>query len=126
MKGFQVYYTFHSLQETIQDQSYYKNLNVWVISYISCNLATTTLCTLLIIYRIITVSYRGMGIQSFRGIIEIIVESALIYSIALLVYIVLVAYNSFGGQYADILAAYARVCFIHLPFCIPILMFTSL
>ncbi len=67
-----------------------------------------------------------MGIQSFRGIIEIIVESALIYSIALLVYIILVACHSFEGQYAAILAAYTRVCFIHLLFCNPVLMFTLL
>ncbi|KAK0477169.1 hypothetical protein EDD18DRAFT_1365642 [Armillaria luteobubalina] len=71
-------------------------------------MATTILCTLLIIYRILSVSCRGMGIRTFRGIIVIIVESALIYSITLLLDIVFTACNSWGGAYTDILAAFAR------------------
>ncbi len=126
MKSFEVYYTFHNFQDNIPNQSYGGNLAMWTILYISCNLATTILCTLLIIYRIITVSHRGMGIQSFRGIIEIIVESALIYSIALLVYIILVVCNSLEGEYFDVLAAYTRVRFIHLHFYTLVSMFTSL
>ncbi len=126
MKGFEVYYTFHTLEDSIQDQLYYGNLDMWIILYVSCNLATTILCTLLIMYRIITVSHRGMGIQYFRGIIEIIIESALIYSIALLVYIIIVVRNSFEVPYVDILAVFTRVCFIHLLFCILVLMFASL
>ncbi len=125
MKSLEVYYIFHDLQD-ISNQSYGGNPALWVILYISCDLATTILSTLLIIYRIITVSHRGMGVQSFRGIIEIIVESALIYSIALLVYIINIACNSDGGLYIDILASYARVCFIHLLLCTLVWMLTSL
>ncbi|KAK0481078.1 hypothetical protein EDD18DRAFT_1113190 [Armillaria luteobubalina] len=64
-------------------------------------MATTILCTLLIIYWILTVSHRGMGIRTFR-------ESALVYSITLLVYLVFVACNSLEGSYLDILASFAR------------------
>ncbi len=71
-------------------------------------MATTIICTLLIIYRIVTVTGR-MGIRSYRGVIEIIVESALIYSVSLLVYVVLVARESSGGPYADVIASAARV-----------------
>ncbi len=126
MKVFEIYHAFHSLQENIANQAYDKKSAMLIILYISCILATTLLCTLLIIYRIITVSYRGMGIQSFRGIIEIIVESALIYSIVLLVYIIVIARNSFAGSYADILVGYTRVCFIYLLFCTLALVLTSL
>ncbi len=74
-------------------------------------MATTIFCTLLILYRIVTHSHRpgGMGIRLFRGVIEIIVESALIYSISLLVYVILVARESSGGPYADVIASSARV-----------------
>ncbi len=122
----EVYYNFHELQYNVPNQSYTGNLAMWTILFTSFHLATTILCTLLIINRIITVSHRGMGIQSFRGIIEIIVESALMYSIALLMYIILVACDSFEAQYVALLAAYTRVCFIYLLFCTPVLMFTSL
>ncbi|KAK0493967.1 hypothetical protein EDD18DRAFT_1355889 [Armillaria luteobubalina] len=49
-----------------------------------------------------------MGIRTFRGIIEIIIESALIYSIALLGYLVFVARDSYAGEYLDILTGFAR------------------
>ncbi|PBK81124.1 hypothetical protein ARMGADRAFT_1039523 [Armillaria gallica] len=51
-------------------------------------------------------SYRGMGIQTFRGIIEIIVESALIYSVTLLIFVILITCNNIGGLYVDIIASY--------------------
>ncbi len=45
----------------------------------------------------------------YRGVIEILVESALLYSITLLVYTGFVASNNSGGSYVDILTAVARV-----------------
>ncbi len=125
MKILQTYYNFRVTSD-IQSQTIFGNIGIWLILYISFNIATTILCTLLIIYRIITVSHAGMGVRSFRGIIEIIVESALIYSITLLVYLVLVACNSDKGPYLDLLAALTRVCLIHLLFCSLALMLTSL
>ncbi len=115
MKGFAVYYVFHNLSDNIQESAY-GNETIWFILYISFIIATTILCTLLIIFRIITVSNRGMGIQTFRGIIEIIVESALIYSITLLVYVIVIACDGIGVEFIEILAISARVCFIHLLF----------
>ncbi len=110
MKVVQTYYHLYNTSDTIQSQSGYKSYAIWSILYISFDMATTILCTLLIIYRIITISHRGMGIQTFRHTIEIIVESALIYSVTLLVYVVLIACNSNGGPFFDILASFARVC----------------
>ncbi len=126
MRVVETYYTFHNTSESVPDQLAYGKTATWLILYISFTMATTILCTLLIIYRIITVSHRGMGIQTFQGIIEIIVESALIYSIMLITYVILIARNSFGGQYIDSLAASVRVCFIFLLFYISFLMLISL
>ncbi|KAK0477745.1 hypothetical protein EDD18DRAFT_1020434, partial [Armillaria luteobubalina] len=106
-----VLYTYHSVHDTInsmQDASVYGTSGLWIILYTSFTMATTILCTLLIIYRILTISHRGMGIRTFRGIIEIIVESALIYSSTLLVYLILVACKSHKGTYFAILASFAR------------------
>ncbi len=115
MRIVETYYLFHGYAsygspKSIPNQADYGLTAIWLILYISFIMATTILCTLLIIYRIITISYRGMGIRTFRGIIEIIVESALIYSITLLIYIVLIIRHSFGGSYIDVFAASARVC----------------
>ncbi|KAK0477150.1 hypothetical protein EDD18DRAFT_1114800 [Armillaria luteobubalina] len=81
----------------------------WVTSasgLISTLTADASLCAGYIsIWRI---CHRGMGIRTFRGIIEIIVESALVYSITLLVYLVFVACNSHGGGYLEVLAVFSR------------------
>ncbi|KAK0471806.1 hypothetical protein IW261DRAFT_1611919 [Armillaria novae-zelandiae] len=108
MKVLEIYHELNDIVHDVQDMRAYGTFSLWPTIYISFIMATTILCTLLIIYRIITVSHAGMGIRTFRGIIEIIVESAFIYSTALLVYIVLIACDSYGGQYIDILAAFAR------------------
>ncbi|KAK0471756.1 hypothetical protein IW261DRAFT_1571634 [Armillaria novae-zelandiae] len=104
----QIYHQLNDVVNDVQDTSVFGIVHSWITAYISLILTTTILCTLLIIYRIITVSHAGMGIRTFRGIIEIIVESAFIYSIALLVYIVLITCNSYEEPYIDILACFAR------------------
>ncbi|KAK0466478.1 hypothetical protein IW261DRAFT_1683955 [Armillaria novae-zelandiae] len=108
MKVLEIYHVLNDAVNDVQDTSVFGIVHSWITAYISLNLTTTILCTLLIIYQIITVSHAGMGIRTFRGIIEIIVESAFIYSIALLVYIVLITCNSYGQPYIDILACFAR------------------
>ncbi|KAG7441745.1 uncharacterized protein BT62DRAFT_997020 [Guyanagaster necrorhizus] len=83
----------------------------WVILYLSLVLATNILCTLLIIYRIITVvraDRGGTGIKTYRGAIEILVESAFLYSFALLLYVIFVARETLTAQYLDTLAAVVR------------------
>ncbi len=126
MRSVETHYLFQITSDTIQDQSAYGKAAIWLIPYLSFSMATTILCTLLIIYRIITVSYGGMGIQTFRGVIEIIVESSLIYSIMLIIYVVLVACDNFGGKYVDILTSSTRVCFIYLLFHAPVSLLLSL
>ncbi|SJL14828.1 uncharacterized protein ARMOST_18299 [Armillaria ostoyae] len=104
------YHLIHDILDNAQDLVSYGSTAIWSILYISFTMATTIFCTLLIVYRIVTVSHGpgGMGIRLYRGVIEIIVESALIYCVALLVYVVLVARASPGETYADIIASSAR------------------
>ncbi|PBK61445.1 hypothetical protein ARMSODRAFT_665897 [Armillaria solidipes] len=110
IKILDTYHLMHDTPDNAQDLLSYGSAAIWSILYISFLMATTIFCTLLIIYRIVTVSHGlgGMGIRLYRGVIEIIVESALIYSISLLVYVVLVARESPGGPYADVIASSAR------------------
>ncbi|KAK0437700.1 hypothetical protein EV421DRAFT_2038171 [Armillaria borealis] len=107
IKILDTYHLMHDTPDNAQDLLSYGSTAIWSILYISFLITTTIFCTLLIIYRIVTIT-GGMGIRSYRGIIEIIVESALIYSVSLLVYVVLIARESSGGPYADVIASSAR------------------
>ncbi|KAK0472542.1 hypothetical protein IW261DRAFT_1570898 [Armillaria novae-zelandiae] len=112
IKIVEMYHLMHDIPDNVQDQTSYGTDAIWYILYISFLMVTTIFCTFLIIYRVVTVS-RGLGgitvgIRSYRGVIEILVESALIYSVSLLVYVILVARESPGGPYADVIASSAR------------------
>lgn len=110
-KVVQTYYNIYSNANDIAATlSYGKVLVTWTISYISLTLATTLICTILIICRIIFVGRANHGgIRSYRGVIEILVESALLYSIALLILTGLMASDNIGSSYGDMIAATARV-----------------
>lgn len=74
-------------------------------------LATTVWCTVSIIYRIFSVGWgsRG-GIRIYRHVIEILVESSILYSASLILYLGLFAHNSSNSAliYWDSVAAFAR------------------
>ncbi|KAK0465881.1 uncharacterized protein EV420DRAFT_798892 [Desarmillaria tabescens] len=75
-------------------------------------LATTLWCTLLIVYRIVTVARAGTGIgaglRTYRHVIEVIVESSALYSVTLILYLAVYARNDASVAYFDPLAAVAR------------------
>ncbi len=77
-------------------------------------LATTLWCTLLIIYRILTIAgvKHGAGgqLRLYHRCIEVLVESSALYSISLIVYLALYISESFGEYYIECIAAIARVC----------------
>ncbi|KAG7440314.1 uncharacterized protein BT62DRAFT_997811 [Guyanagaster necrorhizus] len=79
----------------------------WTTLSLSLTLATTLLCTVLIIYRIVTVAggKHGSGLRSYRGVIEVIVESAALYSASTVVYMVFVARNELTGAYPNVINA---------------------
>ncbi|PBK59299.1 hypothetical protein ARMSODRAFT_1027499 [Armillaria solidipes] len=78
--------------------------------YSSFVLATTLWCTLLIIYRIVSVARagRGGGLRAYRNIIEVLVESSALYSAFLILYVVFNARDPFALAYFDVLAGIAR------------------
>ncbi|KAF9001788.1 hypothetical protein BDZ89DRAFT_1081615, partial [Hymenopellis radicata] len=51
----------------------------WTLVYYSMTVATNSLCTGLILFRIVRVSGLGASLKTYRGIIEILVESAAIF-----------------------------------------------
>ncbi len=86
----------------------------WPLICLSLTFATTLLCTLLIVYRIV---HLASGISSYGKIVEIVIESSAMYSLTLIVDLALVARNLESAYYADMIMAYMKVrirclCFI--------------
>ncbi|KAK0490465.1 hypothetical protein IW261DRAFT_14659 [Armillaria novae-zelandiae] len=109
-KVFQIYDSMSNASSDISRTSGYRTKIDWSILYLSFTLATTVLTTLLILYRIIRVAnspYR-IGHRSYRRVIEILVESAALYSISVIVYMGLVASNDQSAYYADAIMAYIK------------------
>ncbi|PBK96997.1 hypothetical protein ARMGADRAFT_1077116 [Armillaria gallica] len=48
------------------------------------------------------------GIRTYRGSIEVVVESAALFSVSLIIYVALVAHNSIADDYLDVIAAAFR------------------
>ncbi|PBK64443.1 hypothetical protein ARMSODRAFT_1023041 [Armillaria solidipes] len=84
--------------------------------YVSLMLATTLLCTLLIVYRILSIEWaktklegtRTCSFGAYRNVIEILVESAALYSAALTVFVVFVFQNEVDSGYSEIIAEFIR------------------
>ncbi|KAK0465934.1 uncharacterized protein EV420DRAFT_1709344 [Desarmillaria tabescens] len=83
------------------------------VLYSAFILATTLWCTLLIIYRIVTVVRAGAqaglgGLGAYRHVIEVFVESSALYSLSLIVYVAVFCYDTPAGAYIDVVAGVAR------------------
>ncbi|PBK60849.1 hypothetical protein ARMSODRAFT_679423 [Armillaria solidipes] len=82
------------------------------VMYSSFILASTLLCTLLIIYRIFTVARAGgetgSTLRAYRHVIEVLVESSALYSVVLILYTAFFALDDVTMIYFDALAAIAR------------------
>lgn len=83
----------------------------YALPYFSMCLVTTLLATILIVFRIVwlTRNQAGSAFSGYRAVIEMIVESALLYSITLIVYIALL----FGPD-TDNNDGYAQAILIHM------------
>ncbi|SJL07045.1 uncharacterized protein ARMOST_10388 [Armillaria ostoyae] len=87
----------------------YSSYNVYFMIYSSSMLATTLLCTALIIYQIVTiVRAGGGGLRVYRHVIEVFIESSALYSITLIIYIGLYSRDDWTGYYITTIAAIAR------------------
>ncbi|KAK0479639.1 hypothetical protein IW261DRAFT_1593621 [Armillaria novae-zelandiae] len=72
-------------------------------------LAATLWCTIFIIYRIVAVARTAMeGLRTYRHVIEIMVESSVLYSLALILYVVFYVREDITLHYFDCLVGMAR------------------
>ncbi len=87
--------------------------NIFLMLYTSFVLATTLSCTLLIIYRILTVAGVRHGAEGrlrvYHRFIEVLVESSALYSISLILYLAFTICDNPGEFYLDVIAAIAKV-----------------
>lgn len=81
----------------------------WGVAYYSMTLSTTVICTVLIVYRL---TRANMAVKSLRlapnpyhQVVEVVVESAALYVIALAVYIPFIATNSPYSIYPQVFLA---------------------
>ncbi|KAK0458440.1 uncharacterized protein EV420DRAFT_355565 [Desarmillaria tabescens] len=101
---------------TVQGTTPVINYQICTTIYISLILATTLLCTLLIVYRILSIEWakpkpegtRRYSLGAYRNLIEIVVESSALYSAVLIVYIIFVFQDEIGGEYLDPIAEFIR------------------
>ncbi|KAF8869248.1 hypothetical protein CPB85DRAFT_842988 [Mucidula mucida] len=68
----------------------------WTLVYYSMTVATNSLCTFLILFRIMQVSGVGASLKTYRGIIEILVESAVMYAAIYIALLVVYAYEFYS------------------------------
>ncbi|KAK0459022.1 uncharacterized protein EV420DRAFT_1642721 [Desarmillaria tabescens] len=95
---------------------YYDYVNapadIFLILYISSILATTLSCTLLIIYRIMTITGVRHGAEGrlkvYHHFVEVLVESSALYSITLIIFLAFAIRNHQGQYYLDIAASIAK------------------
>lgn len=60
--------------------------------------ATNSICTLLILYRIVRISGVSASLKTYRGIFEILIESAAMYSVIYITLLVVYAYEYYGDE----------------------------
>lgn len=81
--------------------------------YISFTLASTLLCTLLIVYHIVTVAHAvgqmGGGLKAYHHVIEILLESSALYLNFLVLNLVFYAHGDQLVYYFDDFAAITKV-----------------
>ncbi|KAK0207681.1 hypothetical protein IW262DRAFT_1418802 [Armillaria fumosa] len=81
----------------------------FLVAYLSCILATTLWCTIFIVFRIVTVMLENNGaggrLGDYHHVIEVLVESSALHSVALIIYVALEARNNPATSYFDTLAA---------------------
>ncbi|KAK0238200.1 hypothetical protein EDD85DRAFT_952368 [Armillaria nabsnona] len=87
-------------------------LDIFHMVYMSFVLATTLSCTSLIIYRISTVAGARLGAEGrlrvYYCFIEVLLESAALYSITLILYLALTICDSWGEVYLDAVAGIVK------------------
>ncbi|PBK90490.1 hypothetical protein ARMGADRAFT_1111858 [Armillaria gallica] len=106
-RGIVTYYTTFGSHPSPQ-VLYIENIVSWSLLYSSLILATLLWCTILIIYRIWRVGGAAGRIHVYHRVIEMLVESASLYSAVLVILLVFEARNEITGDYIEDLAVAMR------------------
>ncbi|PBK62480.1 hypothetical protein ARMSODRAFT_1061455 [Armillaria solidipes] len=108
-RGIITYYgTFGSLEKLSPQDLLVENIISWSTLYSSLILATLLWCTILIIYRILRVGGAAGRVRVYQRVIEMLVESASLYSAVLVVLMVFQVRNELTGYYIENLAIAMR------------------
>ncbi len=94
MKAMQIFSDFQGVSEVSKNGLYAAEID-WPLIYAVLSLTTTLMCTLLIVYRIVRFAHR---LLLFQRIISALIESAMIYTLSLIVYLALVGEEYDGWQ----------------------------
>ncbi len=84
----------------------------YTLDYVFCSsfvLASTLWCTLFIIYRIVTVTRSAGGLNAYRHVIEVLVESSALYSISLILFVTFYVRHDVISYYFNVLSVITRV-----------------
>ncbi len=74
--------------------------SIFSLVYFCLSLFTTLYCTIGIIARIVSMSRaNNISLTSYRGVLEIVVESALIYAVVLVIHVILYFISARWGAY---------------------------
>ncbi|KAK0209171.1 hypothetical protein DFS33DRAFT_1308054, partial [Desarmillaria ectypa] len=92
-------------QQYAQVKSYYH----YLVIYASLSLVTILWCTLLMIYRVLTVAQALDGARAYRRFIEVLVESSALYAVTLILYVVFFARGSDTLYYLEGSQKYAGI-----------------
>ncbi|SJL14004.1 uncharacterized protein ARMOST_17456 [Armillaria ostoyae] len=109
-RGVVAYYsTFWPVKNMPPQALYLENIVNWAVLYSSLIMATLLWCTILIIYRILTLSGGvAAGMRVYRRVVEILVESAALYSAVIVVLLVFEVRNERSGDYVEEVAIAIR------------------
>ncbi|KAK0488144.1 hypothetical protein EDD18DRAFT_644796 [Armillaria luteobubalina] len=108
-RGIVTYYTTFAPITSIPPQAIYlENIVNWAVLYSSVILATLLWCTIFIVYRILRVGGAAAMKGVYRRVIEMLVESALLYSAVIVVLLVFEVRNQGAAAYVEELAIAMR------------------
>ncbi|PBK62437.1 hypothetical protein ARMSODRAFT_895649, partial [Armillaria solidipes] len=108
-RGIATYYTAFGAVENTPPQAFYlENVVNWAVLYSSLIMATLLWCTIFIIYRIVRVGGAAGRTRIYQRLIEMLVESALLYSAVIVVLLVLQVRNDVAGTFVEVLAIAIR------------------
>ncbi|KAK0226792.1 hypothetical protein EDD85DRAFT_795112 [Armillaria nabsnona] len=110
-KGIETYHNYFNSTDIKNSLNWSCRVIDFAMPYLALTLTVTIWCTSLLLYRIISVvgSGHGVGIRSYRGVIEALVESAALYSAILIIDVAFLARNIFGRVYVDVLGITMKI-----------------